>query len=164
MRGGAGVRHRAHALAHLAQRTEAETSGIAGKAPRAPGEPGLRRQRAQMKSLGLRGAVARDLFRVAIERRDLVGAHARARKPGRDMHVAESLDVGEHLVAAGAGGRARGREGIADEHDAGPHTTGADIEIDRPDLHVDDLHIADELAQAGHHREHRLLPGVAHLP
>ena len=35
------------------------------------------------------------------------------------MDVAEPLDVGEHLVGAGAGDGAGGLEGVADQHDAG---------------------------------------------
>ena len=35
------------------------------------------------------------------------------------MDVAEPLDVGEDLVGAGAGDRAGGLEGVADQDDAG---------------------------------------------
>jgi len=52
-------------------------------------------------------ALAGDLDRIVVEARDLVGTHAVASQPARDMVIAEQLDVGEHLVAAGAGRRAR---------------------------------------------------------
>ena len=52
----------------------------------------------------------------------------------RDVDVAEPFDVGEHLVGAGPGGGAGGREGIADQYDAGLPIAGGDIEIGGPDL------------------------------
>ena len=52
------------------------------------------------------------------------------------MDVAELLDVGEHLVGAGAGDRAGGRKGVADQDDAGLAIARRDVEIGRPDLDV----------------------------
>jgi hypothetical protein len=52
------------------------------------------------------------------------------------VHVAEALDIGEHLVAARPGGGARGAEGIACEDDPGLAVALADIEIDRAESPV----------------------------
>jgi len=79
------------------------------------------------------------------------------------MVVAQTLDVGEHLVAAGARRRAGGRERVAHQHDPGLAMTGADHEIDRPDLHVGDLDRAGELAQARHQGIERRLRRLPHL-
>jgi len=80
--------------------------------------------------------VAGRLQRVVVERRDLVGTHAVSGEPGRDVDAAKLDHVGEHLVGPGAADRARGGEGVTDQHDAGLPIAGADIEIGWPDLDV----------------------------
>src|SRR5882757_4427758 len=98
----------------LAQRADPELAEELTPAQRRPGEPGVGRQRAQVMRLGGRVLVAGLLHRIVVEGRDLVRRHAVAGEPARDVDVAEPLDVGEHLVGAGAGRRAGGAEGVAD--------------------------------------------------
>ena len=54
----------------------------------------------------------------------------------RDVDVAEPLDVGEDLVAAGAGDGTGGREGISDQHDSRLAARVVHVEIDRADLQL----------------------------
>ena len=103
---------------------------------RAPVDLVLDRQRTEVAGFRRGPGVAGLLDRIVVERRDLVGVHAVGREPGRDMHIAESLDVGEHLVGSGPGHRAGGLEGVADQNDAGLAIMGADIEIGGPDLDI----------------------------
>ena len=103
---------------------------------RLPVDAVVDRQRAEVVGLRGRPGVAGGLDRIVVERRDLGLVHAVGREPGRNMDVAEPLDVGEHLVGAGSGDRAGGLEGVADQHDTGLAMARADIEIGRPDLDV----------------------------
>jgi len=71
---------------------------------------------------------------IGVERRDLGLAHALACEPLRNVDVAEPLDVGEHLIRAGAGNGAGGPEGIAHQHQARLLMAAADGEVGRADL------------------------------
>ncbi len=100
-------------------------------------------------------------LRIFVECRDLFRAHAFGRQPLRNVDVAQSFDVGEHLGGAGSGGRAGGREGVADQHDSRLDMALADAEISRPNPdsagHPERAH---DLLDAGHHGAHRLLGGL----
>ena len=65
------------------------------------------------------------------------------------MYVAQSLNVGEHLVGAGARRRAGRCEGIADQHDAALAVSVADVEIDRPDFDIADRKSSDIFKRPG---------------
>ncbi len=80
------------------------------------------------------------------------------------MDGAELLDIGEHFSGAGPRRRARGREGIADQHNAGLAMSLRDVEIRGPDLdRTRDLDIAGQRAESRHQLKQALLRSVAHL-
>ena len=68
--------------------------------------------------------VAGRLDGIVIEGRVLVLGHAVGRRLGRNMRVAQPLDVGEDLVGAGAADRAGDLEGLAGQHVAGLELAG----------------------------------------
>lgn len=76
------------------------------------------------------------LDRIVVERRDLVLAHALGGEPGRNMRVAEPLDIGEDLVGAGPAHRAGGLKGISDQDQAGAAIAFVDIEVGGPNFHL----------------------------
>jgi len=94
------------------------------------------RNRAEVERLRRGPFVAGPLDRIGVERGDLGCIHPVRGQPSRDVDVAEPLDVGEDLVAAGAGDRAGGREGIAHQHEARLAACVVLIEIDRADLQL----------------------------
>src|ERR1700674_622619 len=99
--------------------TDAELADEPGPAPRAPSKPGAGRQRTQEIGLGLARRIAGLLELVIVEGGDLLHVHSVGGEPTWDVDVAQPLHVGEHLVAAGAGGRTGGGEGVAEERDSG---------------------------------------------
>src|SRR5882757_6169885 len=87
----------------------------AGPAPREPRKAPVDRQRAKM--IGFRAApcLASRLLGIVVKLRDFLQVHSIGGKPCRDVDVAQPPDVGEHFCGAGAGGGARGGEGVADQ-------------------------------------------------
>src|SRR5581483_6627342 len=83
-----------------------------------------------------RPLIAGALDGIVIEGRDLALVHALGCEPCGDVDVAESFDVGEDLVGAGAADGACGLAGIANQHDAGAAVAGVGAEIDgaNPDV------------------------------
>src|SRR5215217_7277904 len=98
---------------------------------------------------------------VVIEAGYFLDAHAGRREPLRNVGVAKSLDVGEYLAGAGAGGGTRGGEGITDQHNAGAQIMPRDIEDGGTDLHkIRDIEVAEHTTQARKAVKQNLLRSV----
>src|SRR6266567_2882615 len=101
-----------------------------------PAQAVVDRNRPEAEGLRARPFVAGLLHRIVVELHDLFLSHAVGRQPGRNMDIAEPLDVGEHLVGTGPGDGAGGCKGVAGQNDAGAAMTGVDVKIGWPDFNL----------------------------
>ncbi len=114
----AGDPARAQPFAGVADDGLAEPAEKPRPAQRGPVEPAFDRDRAQCIGLGCRIDVAGGLDGIVVKRGDLRLTHARRGEPGRNVDIAQALDIREDFVGAGSAAGAGRGEGVADQHDA----------------------------------------------
>ena len=109
-----------------------------------------------MESLRLALRIPFDLNGIVVEGGDLFLPHAVAREPARDMHVAQSLDVGQHLVEPAPVAGHDVAKSIADKNDSRLPIAIAFIEIDRTDARKPrNFEPSGQLLQTRHGGKHR---------